>query len=91
MGAISMETPYGNQVKVYDKERTVCDCLRKKNSLDNDLVFEAVKRYLKGPEADYAKLLKYAEIFNVRDDVRKDMEILTWGKSYEPICYTVTE
>ena len=56
-----------------------------------DLVFEAVKRYLKGPEADYAKLLKYAEIFNVRDDVRKDMEILTWGKSYEPICYTVTE
>ena len=77
LGAITMETPYGNLVKVYDKERTICDCLRKKKSLDNDLVLEAVKRYLKGPEADYAKLLKYAEIFNVRDAVRKYMEVLT--------------
>ena len=71
-----MENPYYNQVKVYDKERTICNWLRKK-SLYNDLVPEAFKRYLKGPEADYAKLLKYAEILNVRDAVRKYMVVLT--------------
>lgn len=76
MGVIEMVTPYGNKVKVYDRERTICDCLRKRNILDSDLVLEAVKKYLKGPEADYAKLLKYAEIFNVRDAVQKYMEVL---------------
>jgi predicted transcriptional regulator of viral defense system len=77
LGKINMETPFGHKVYVYDKERTICDCLKKKNQLDSDIVTEAVKRYLKTPGADYAKFLKYAEIFNIRDTVRKYMEVLT--------------
>ncbi|MBS4537833.1 type IV toxin-antitoxin system AbiEi family antitoxin domain-containing protein [Clostridium sp. D2Q-11] len=77
IGEMTMLTPFGNQVHVYDKERTICDCLKKKDYLDNDLVMEAVKRYFKIPGADYAKLLKYAEIFNIRDLVRRYMEVLT--------------
>lgn len=77
VGRITMETPFGNHVYVYDKERTICDCLKKKDQLDTDLVNEAVKRYMKTPGADYAKLLKYAEVFNIKDLVRKYMEMLT--------------
>jgi len=77
IGELTMLTPYGNQVHVYDKERTICDCLKKKGQLDGYLVAEAVKRYMKTPGADYAKLLKYAETFNVKDLVRKYMEVLT--------------
>ena len=51
--------------------------MNKKKILDNDLVPDAFKRYLKGPEADYAKLLKYSEILNVRDAVREYMVVLT--------------
>jgi len=76
IGEMSMFTSYGNQVQVYDKERTICDCLKKKDQLDSDLVKEAVKRYMKTPGADYAKLLRYAEIFNVKDLVQKYMEVL---------------
>lgn len=76
IGKIKMETPFGHQVSVYDKERTICDCLKKKDKLDLDLVTEAVKRYLKIPGADYAKLLEYAEIFNIKDLVRNYMEVL---------------
>jgi len=76
IGRISMETPFGHQVYVYDKERTICDCLKKKNHLDIDLVNEAVKRYMKTPGADYSKLLKYAEVFNIKDLVQKYMEML---------------
>ncbi len=72
-----METPFGHQVHVYVKERTICVCLKKKDQLDGDLVTEAVKRYFKIPGADYAKLLRYSEIFNIRDVVRKYMEVLT--------------
>ena len=77
IGKITMDTPFGHQVYVYDKERTICDCLKKKNQLDTDVGNEAVKRYLKTPGADYAKLLRYAEIFNIKESVRKHMEMLT--------------
>lgn len=77
IGRIPMGTTFGHQVHVYDKERTICDCLKRKEQLDSDLVIEAVKRYLKTPGADYAKLLKYSEVFNIRDVVRKYMEVLT--------------
>ena len=77
IGKIIMEPPYGHQVYVYDKERTICDCLKKKEQLDGDLVTEAVKRYLKTPGTDYAKLIKYAEVFNIKDLVRKYLEVLT--------------
>ena len=33
IGKIIMETPYGHQVYVYDKGRTICDCLKKKEQL----------------------------------------------------------
>lgn len=76
IGRITMETPFGHQIHVYNKERTICDCLKKKNQLDGDLVIEAVKGYFKTSGADYAKLLKYAEVFNIKDLVRKYMEVL---------------
>lgn len=77
LGRITMETPFGHQVYVYDKERTICDCLKKKDQLDTDLVNEAIKRYMKTSGADYSKLLKYAEGFNIKEMVRKYMEVLT--------------
>ena len=76
IGKITMKTPYGNEVYVYDKERTICDCLKKKEQLDSDLVNEAVRRYSKTPGSDYAKLIKYAELFNIKELVRKYMEVL---------------
>jgi predicted transcriptional regulator of viral defense system len=77
IGEITMLTSYGNQVQVYDKERTICDCLKKKDQLDSDLVKVAVKRYMKTPGADYARLLRYAEFFKVKGLVQKYMEVLT--------------
>lgn len=76
IGRITMETSFGHQVYVYDKERTICDSLKKKDQLDNDLVNEAVKRYMKTSGADFSKLLKYAEVLNIKEMVRKYMEVL---------------
>lgn len=77
LGETVMLSPYGNDITVYDRERTICDCLRKKDLLDKDLVIEAVKLYMRSPGADYAKLLKYAEIFKMRESIRQYMEVLT--------------
>ena len=76
IGITQTKTAYGNLVTLYDKERTICDCIRKKDKLDSDMVVIAVKKYMKEPGADFAKLLKYAEIFNIREKVRQYMEVL---------------
>lgn len=76
VGITQGQTVYGNQIILYDKERTICDCIRKKDKLDTDLVVMAVKKYMKEPGADFAKLLRYAEIFNIREKVKQYMEVL---------------
>jgi predicted transcriptional regulator of viral defense system len=76
IGKMTTLSSYGNEIVIYDKERTICDCLIKKNQLDNDLVISSVKQYIREPGSDFAKLLKYAGIFNIRDLVRQYMEVL---------------
>lgn len=77
IGKMKLKSPYGNDILVYDKERTICDCLRKKEQLDIDIVLAAVKQYMKKPGTDFAKLLKYAELFKIRELVRQYMEVLS--------------
>jgi predicted transcriptional regulator of viral defense system len=76
IGITQGKTAYGNRIILYDKERTICDCIRKRDKLDADLVVMSVKKYMKEQGADFAKLLKYAEIFNIREKVKQYMEVL---------------
>ena len=77
LGSQKMSTPYGLPIIAYNEERTLCDCLRAANKLDKDLVLTALKRYMKNPESNKAQLLDYAEIFNIRDVVRRYLEVLS--------------
>jgi len=77
LGAGETLTPYGKTVAVYDTERTLCDCLRNVDRLDKDLVLTALKRYMKDPAGDKAKLLDYAATFKIRDIVLRYMEVLS--------------
>ena len=77
LGTTKKETSYGHIVTVYDAERTLCDCLRSIDKLDKDLVLTALKRYMKMPGIDKAKLLEYAAIFKIRDVILRYMEVLS--------------
>ncbi|MDR0842806.1 MAG: type IV toxin-antitoxin system AbiEi family antitoxin domain-containing protein [Acidobacteriota bacterium] len=73
----TVQTPSGVTVSAYDKERTLCDCLRQIDKLDRDLVLSAVKQYMASPERDNAKLLRCAEVFKIRAGIRSYMEVLS--------------
>jgi predicted transcriptional regulator of viral defense system len=77
LGVTESVTPYGHPVSVYDAPRTICDCLRNVDKLDKDLVLTALKRYIKNPSNDKAKLLEYAAAFKIRDMVLRYMEVLS--------------
>ncbi|MCL1950295.1 MAG: type IV toxin-antitoxin system AbiEi family antitoxin domain-containing protein [Turicibacter sp.] len=76
LGVCEVETENGLLVKAFDKERTLCDCIKYLNQLDRDLVLTALKRYLKSPERDNVKLLDYATLLNVRQQVYSYLEVM---------------
>ena len=75
-GITEILSPHGNKLRVYDKERTICDCIKKRDQLDSDLVLSAIRHYMRKDENDFAKLLSYSEKLGIRDTVRQYMEVL---------------
>lgn len=76
VGKVSVKSTCGNIVNVYDMERTLCDLLRKKNSLDIELVSEAFKRYIRRKDINIPKLSEYAKLLKVENKLRNYMEVL---------------
>jgi predicted transcriptional regulator of viral defense system len=64
-GILKIETLSGI-VKIYDKEKTVCDMFRYRDKLGEDIAFEALKNYLKLKEADLNKLRNYSEKLRIK-------------------------
>lgn len=57
----SVRIPAG-EIRVYGKEKTICDMFRYRRKLGEDLAMEALKQYLKLKDANTTRLLKYAGV-----------------------------
>jgi predicted transcriptional regulator of viral defense system len=60
-----IHTKYG-ELKIYNKEKTICDMFRYRNKLGEDLAMQALKNYLKQKKKSIATLIKYTEICQVK-------------------------
>ena len=47
LGLTEVKTPMGNNVRVYDVERCICDIIRSKNRMDSEHIKHSVKEYIK--------------------------------------------
>ena len=70
------KTPFGRNIRVYNKERTICDIVRNRNGIDSAIFNEGIRRYLSKKEKDIPKLLQYAEKFRVEKIIRQYVEVL---------------
>lgn len=61
----------GNKVRIYDKDRVICDCLRYRNKMDKEIFNKAVQRYIADPEKNIPHLLEYAEVLRVKKIVKE--------------------
>jgi len=75
-GMCYRETTFGNKVKTYDMERTICDILRDRNNQDPAVVNDAIKRCLRRKDKDLNKLMKYADLLRVENVLRPYLEVL---------------
>ena len=66
-------------LSIYDKERTICDCFKYRNKLDNELFAKAVNAYVVDKEKNLANLSKYAKQLRVHNKMINMMEVLLNG------------
>ena len=76
LGRTVAKTTYGNEVSVYDMERTICDILRVKNKKDPQMFAYAIKEYAKSECKNLPRLMKYAKEFGIEAELRQYMEVL---------------
>ncbi len=76
LGRTVAKTVYGNEVSVYDMERTICDIIRVRDKKDPQMFTYAIKEYVKSANKNLPRLMKYAKEFGVEVELRKYMEVL---------------
>jgi predicted transcriptional regulator of viral defense system len=55
-----------HKIRIYNPEKTICDCFRYRNKLGLDIAKEGLSEYLKRKDRNLEKLLEYAEICRIK-------------------------
>lgn len=76
LGKTKLSTQFGNEVTVYDLERTICDVIRSRNKVGSETFLAALKMYAANPNKNLNKLNNYAKEMRVAGVVRKYMEVI---------------
>lgn len=82
IGKQTKELGDGTQVFVYDKERTICDIIRYKNELDDEVFDKALKWYFwknKNNQESLKRLFEYGKFLDI------EKNLLMYKEEYEKI------
>lgn len=75
LGLTEVETPGGAKVRAYDKERTICDLIRKRAAFDSAVFRQAIRDYVRSRDKNLARLSDYARTMNIESRVYEVMEV----------------
>ena len=76
LGITALRSPWGNTLRVYDIERTLCDIVKGNNTCDIQIVNQAMKAYAESKNKDINKLIDLAEKLRVKPKILNYMEVL---------------
>ena len=75
VGIEEIKTKHG-VVRIYNKEKTICDMFRYRDKLGMDVALEGLKEYFKTRKFNIPKLLEYAEICQVKTILTPYLKVL---------------
>lgn len=75
-GITEMESIYGNTIKIYNLERTICDVIRHYKSIDIEIANKAIQKYSMDSNKKLSVLMLYAIKMGIADKVQSRLEIL---------------
>ena len=76
IGKITITSPFGREISVYDKERTILDIIKDKDRIDAQVFSESIKSYFASKEKNLLKLSKYAVKMNMEQALKRYTEVL---------------
>jgi len=76
LGKSQKPSGMGHSITTYDLERTLCDVIRSRNKIDNQIVIEAIRQYSQNKTKDLHRLYQYAGKFGVEKILRRYLEVL---------------
>ena len=76
VGLTEATTSFGNSVRVYDMERTICDIVRSRSTIETQVYQDALKQYSRRKDKKLHLLMDYAKAFRVEKMMREYMGIL---------------
>lgn len=56
-------------VRIYDRDRTICDVLRNMSKMDKEIFNKAIQNYVKDPQKNIPNLMEYAKALRVQKKV----------------------
>lgn len=57
------------KVRIYDRDRTICDVLRNMSKMDKEIFNKAIQRYVNDPQKNIPNLMEYAKVLRVQKKV----------------------
>lgn len=76
IGKITTTSPFGREILVYDKERTILDMIKDKDRIDVQVFSETIKSYFASRNKNLLKLSKYAIQMNMEQVLKQYAEML---------------
>lgn len=76
LGMIEMISPYGNSIKVYDKERSLCDLVASRKIVESEVFKKAFQSYFKRSDTDVKKLMNYSSKLGIETEMFTLIEVL---------------
>lgn len=58
------------EVRIYDRDRTICDVLRNMSKMDKEIFNKAIQSYVKDPKKNIPNLMEYAKELRVQKRVK---------------------
>ena len=76
VGKIIVKDNFGNDIPMYDLERTICDLVRCRSSIEIQDFISALKTYIARKDKNLNLLMEYAKKFGIDNVIRRYMEMM---------------
>ncbi len=76
LGITVCETMFGNTVKVYDLERTICDIIKNRSEIEVELFSKTINKYVRYENKDLNKLYEYSKKMNIYEKAKEILEVV---------------
>ncbi len=76
LGVTKLKTQFERDIRVYNRERTICDIVRNRNNMDIAILNDGIKRYLESKDKNIPLLMRYAQDLDIQNVLRNYVGIL---------------